>query len=336
MLQLFICYRHPNLFCQWYFPRWNGSISKNPNSLKSEWVWTWSQRGITHRSCVLELWSFPSQWNNIAFMRVPWHCKETVGMPRVLRHHRTVTAASAGVWGWVMSQARLANLWMCVYKAGRMCCCLITHVRMCKRNSGCDGGHNRGRMWSTWTSGTRPFLQFLYLCPEMQKYLNGTEYVCVNIHYTNILGNTTDQSMACCIWTTNNNTNLHYTQTLTTDAHIKTHKTHMWPSACTSYHLSDAGFPPWHRFGVMKRVGKVQNPNSFGWDLFSFPLITMQLLTDSKHGPTQSQCFHSVSGRADRQTDGVRKERKKVRRKEKRQKWTGPQRCLTKRSSIPN
>lgn len=133
--------------------------------------------------------------------------------------------------------------------------------------------------------------------------------MCVNIHYTSILGNTTDQSMACCIWTKNNNTNRHYTQTLTTDAHIKTHKTHMRPSARTSYHLSVAGFPPWHRFGVMKRVGKVQNPNSFGWDLFSFPLITKQLLTDSKHRPTQSQCFRSVFG-AGRQTDRQGEKRK--------------------------
>lgn len=160
--------------------------------------------------------------------------------------------------------------------------------------------------------------------------------MCVNIHYTNMLDDTTNRSMACCIWTKNNNTNRHYTQTLTTDAHIKPHKTHMRPSARTSYHLSVAGFPPWHRFGVMKRVGKVQNPNSFGWDLFSFPLITKQLLTDSRHRPTQSQCFRSVSGRADRQTDRVRKERKKVRRKEKRQKWKGSQRCLTKSSSMPD
>lgn len=84
----------------------------------------------------------------------------------------------------------------------------------------------------------------------------------------------------------------------------------MRPSAHTSYHLSDAGFPPWHRFGVMKRVGKVQNPNSFGWDLFSFPLITKQLLTDSKHGPTQKQCFRSVSGWVDRQTGWEKKGRR--------------------------
>lgn len=146
------------------------------------------------------------------------------------------------------------------------------------------------------------------LRPETQKYLNETEYLCVNMGYTKILGNTTDQSMACCIWTTNNNTSLHYTQTLTTDAHIKTHETHMRPSARTSYHLSVAGFPLWHHFGVMKRVGKVQNPNSFGLDLFSFPLITKQLLTDSKHGPTQSQCFRSVSGRADRQGEKRKEE----------------------------
>lgn len=57
-----------------------------------------------------------------------------------------------------------------------------------------------------------------------------------------------------------------------------------------NYHLSNAGFPPWHHFWVMKRVGKVRNPNSFGHDLFSFPLITKQLLTDSQH----SQHSHSV------------------------------------------
>lgn len=57
-----------------------------------------------------------------------------------------------------------------------------------------------------------------------------------------------------------------------------------------NYHLSNADFPPWHRFWVMNRVGKVQNPNSFGHDLFSFPLITKQLLTDSQH----SQHSHNV------------------------------------------
>ena len=58
----------------------------------------------------------------------------------------------------------------------------------------------------------------------------------------------------------------------------QTHKT-----IYINYHLSNAGFPPWHRFWLMNGAGKVQNPNSFGHDLFYFPLITKQLLTDSQH-----------------------------------------------------
>lgn len=65
----------------------------------------------------------------------------------------------------------------------------------------------------------------------------------------------------------------------------QTHKT-----IYINYHLSNAGFPPWHRFWLMNGAGKVQNPNSFGHDLFSFPLITKQLLTDSQH----SQHSHNV------------------------------------------
>lgn len=51
-------------------------------------------------------------------------------------------------------------------------------------------------------------------------------------------------------------------------------------------HWSNSGFPPWYT----NRVGKVQNLNSFGHNLFSFPLITKQLLTDSQH----SQHSHNV------------------------------------------
>lgn len=66
--------------------------------------------------------------------------------------------------------------------------------------------------------------------------------------------------------------------------------THRHTTIYINHHLSNAGFPAWHRVWVMNRVGKVQNPNSFGRDLFSFPLITMQLLTDSQH----SQHSHNV------------------------------------------
>lgn len=67
-------------------------------------------------------------------------------------------------------------------------------------------------------------------------------------------------------------------------------------------------YPPWCGFWVMNAVVKVQNPNSSGWDLFSFPLITKQLLTDSQH----SQHSHNVflAFQTGRQTDRVRKEKR--------------------------
>lgn len=58
---------------------------------------------------------------------------------------------------------------MCVYIAERMYYCLITHVRMCKRDGGWDGGcggavggwgegANGGRMWSNWTRANEALL----------------------------------------------------------------------------------------------------------------------------------------------------------------------------------
>ncbi len=76
-------------------------------------------------------------------------------------------------------------------------------------------------------------------------------------------------------------------------AHVHRHRnkhTHTHTAIHINYHLSNAGFPPWYCFWVMNGAGKVQNPNSFGCDLFSFPLITKKLLTDSQH----SQHSHNV------------------------------------------
>lgn len=66
------------------------------------------------------------------------------------------------------------------------------------------------------------------------------------------------------------------------------------------------GHPPWCALWVMNSVVKVQNPNSSGWDLFSFPLITKQLLTDSQH--SQHNVF--LAFQTGRQTDRVRKEKR--------------------------
>lgn len=66
---------------------------------------------------VLELWSFPSSVNNMPSVQV----RDTAGRERERCERygtaRTTQASVAGVWGWVMSQARLAKLWMCVYIA---------------------------------------------------------------------------------------------------------------------------------------------------------------------------------------------------------------------------